>query len=93
MNVARQKAAKVDVDRAKKSPANEFGRPQEVVENSSIADGDKKKILNQWQIDADALSRASDEGMTGGEPERLDDVQRAQRKLDKTLSPKSGKHR
>lgn len=93
MKAARQKPAKIDVARAKISPADEFARPQEVVDNRSLDKSDKKQILNQWQVDADALSRANDEGMGGGEPTELDEVQHAQRKLDKMASPKSGKRR
>jgi len=83
MNHARKKPAKIDVERAKISPASEFKQPGDVVEHSSLPKEDKKKILNQWQADADALSRANDEGMGGGEPTKLDEVQRAQRNLDK----------
>jgi Fe-S cluster assembly ATPase SufC len=93
MDNLRKKSAKIDVERAKISPADEFDHPQQVVDHSSLRKEDKKKILNQWQTDADALSRANDEGMSGGESTKLDEVQGAQRKLDKTTSPKSGKHR
>ena len=84
MDHQRKKSAKLDVERAKISPANEFDHPEDVVEQASLHKEDKKKILDQWQTDADALSRANDEGMGGGEPTKLEDVQRAQRKLNKS---------
>jgi hypothetical protein len=93
MKAASPKFTKINVERAKVSPADEFNRPHDVLENQSLNKADKKKILGQWQVDADALSRANDEGMGGGEPTELDEVQRAQRKLDKITSPKSSKHR
>ena len=71
----------VDVERAKTSPANEFERPVDVVDSSNLSDKQKKRILNQWEVDAQGLSRASDEGMTGGEPSRLTEVQDARRKI------------
>ena len=71
----------VDIERAKTSPANEFERPVDVVDSGNLSDKQKKRILNQWEVDAQGLSRASDEGMTGGEPSRLTEVQDARRKI------------
>ena len=71
----------VDIERAKSSPANEFERPVDVVESSDLSDKQKKRVLNQWEVDAQGLSRASDEGMTGGEPSRLTEVQDARREM------------
>jgi hypothetical protein len=73
----------VNVERAKKSPAEEFAQPDDVIRSDAISEADKEKILNQWEVDAQALSRAADEGMGGGEPTRLTSVQAARRKLRK----------
>ena len=71
----------VDSERAKTSPTNEFERPIDVVESRDLSDKEKNKVLNQWEVDAQGLSRASDEGMTGGEPSRLTEVQDARREM------------
>jgi hypothetical protein len=76
-----RKSKRVDVNRAKISPADEFERPADVVESADLSDMEKKKVLNQWEVDAQGLSRASDEGMEGGEPSRLTEVQNARRKV------------
>jgi hypothetical protein len=75
----------VDVMRAKTSPASEFKRPNDVTASPDLSETDKKTILDQWEVDAQGLSRASDEGMSGGEPSRLSDVGNARRKLSKDL--------
>ena len=82
MNASRlRKPEIVDIERAKTSPANEYERPVDVVDSRDLSDKQKKRILNQWEVDAQGLSRASDEGMTGGEPSRLTEVQDARRKI------------
>jgi len=74
---------KVDVERAKLAPTDEFDHPDQVLA-APISDADKVEILNQWEIDAKALARAGDEGMADGEPSQLHDVQAALQKLRKT---------
>jgi hypothetical protein len=78
-----QKDKAVDIERAKTSPANEFKRPDDVVRADFLSKDEKKKILNQWEVDAQGLSRANDEGLGGGEPSSLTDVQRARRTISK----------
>jgi hypothetical protein len=76
-----EKDRKRDIERAKKTPAEEYRRPEDVTADPGLDRPDKRKILNQWEVDEQALSRASEEGMTGGEPSRLTEVQRERRKL------------
>ena len=68
-------------ERARISPADEFKRPVDVVNSAELSDKEKKNILDQWEVDAQALSRASDEGMGDGEASRLREVQDARRKI------------
>jgi hypothetical protein len=84
MNIASQRRRKkhdVDIEHAKITPADEFRHPGEVLGAGALSGKEKEKILNQWEVDAQALSRAADEGMGGGEPTRLASVQQARRKL------------
>lgn len=77
-----------DIQRAKLVPTDVFDKPSDVVRSDAVDTKDKQKILNQWEVDAQALSRANEEGMTGGEPTELTKVQEARRKVfPKKLSP------
>jgi hypothetical protein len=76
-----RKSKRVNIERAKTSPASEFERPADVIESRDLSDKEKKRVLNQWEVDAQGLCRASDEGMTGGEPSRLSEVQKARREM------------
>jgi len=51
------------LDRANLDPASIFAAPQEVVEAKDLSVEDKRSILVKWEADADALLRATDEGM------------------------------
>jgi DNA-directed RNA polymerase subunit H (RpoH/RPB5) len=64
-------------------PEDEFESPCEVVESEAISEREKKKILDQWEVDEEALARAGDEGMVADAPTRLPAVQRAQRKMSR----------
>jgi hypothetical protein len=52
-----------DRDRADLDPASVFASPGEVVAAQGLNHEDKKSILIKWEADADALLRATDEGM------------------------------
>jgi hypothetical protein len=91
VTTARRKE-KVDVGRAKIAPADEFDTPHDVAHDPSLDRQEKKKILNQWQTDAEALTRAGDEGMSGGEPARLDEVRHAQNKIGAGKDKKADKN-
>jgi hypothetical protein len=51
-----------ELDQAKLDPASVFHGPEEVLAASLSAE-DKKVILLRWEADADALMRATEEGM------------------------------
>lgn len=51
-----------DISQAKLDPASVFDGPEDVLQ-ASLAPEDKKSILLRWEEDADALIRATDEGM------------------------------
>jgi hypothetical protein len=56
-------SAAIDLDQAKLDPASVFSAPRDVVAAKDLTPEDKKSILIRWQEDADALLRATDEGM------------------------------
>jgi hypothetical protein len=65
------------VDKAKMSPARIFKSPMDVVETNDIGLSEKLAILRAWEADEQALLRAEDEGMGGGEHAHLHKVQAA----------------
>jgi hypothetical protein len=65
------------VDKAKLSPARIFKSPMDVVDTTDIRTAEKLAILKAWEADEQALLRAEDEGMGGGEHAHLHKVQAA----------------
>ncbi len=51
-----------ELDQAKLDPGSVFHEPEDVL-RASLSDADKTSILRRWEEDADALMRASEEGM------------------------------
>ncbi len=56
-------ATAVDFDKAKLDPGSVFHAPKDVVHAHGLSQEDKKSILLRWQEDAEALMRATEEGM------------------------------
>jgi hypothetical protein len=77
----------INLERANLDPASVFGAPRDVVTAKDLSPEDKRSILIKWEADADALLRATDEGMepTPGHrspAEILRAVQAAMQQLD-----------
>ena len=53
----------IDLDQAKLDPASVFHAPKDVLTAPGLSLADKKAILIRWEADADALLRATEEGM------------------------------
>lgn len=76
-----------ELDQAKLDPGSVFHVPEDVL-HTSLTDGDKKAVLLRWELDADALLQASDEGMPQADNRRrspaelLGAIQAALRSLD-----------
>ena len=71
----------VDFDEALKDPASFFGAPQDVVDAPGLERAQRIEILKRWDSDARQLMVASDENMSGGEPQQLQAVHEALRSL------------
>jgi hypothetical protein len=76
----------MDIEQAKLDPASVFRRPADVLKADGVSREDKKAILLRWEEDAEALIRATEEGMppsdNRGPGELLRDVQAALQTLD-----------
>lgn len=58
-----------EIEQAKLDPATVFDKPEDVL-RASLSPDDKKSILSRWEEDAEALIRATDEGMEPSENRR-----------------------
>jgi hypothetical protein len=70
---------------AQLNPSRVFDRPLDVVNDPNLTSAQKRAILAAWDADERALQRASNEGMTGGESPRLDEVRNALEALDQEV--------
>lgn len=68
-------------DDAKISPSSVYDHPHQVVQSHVLTTKQKADILEQWEADAIAMQQASDEGMIGVTPSRLEDIHNAQSEL------------
>jgi hypothetical protein len=54
---------RADFDKAKLDPASVFDAPADVLKAPGLSVEDKQAILVRWEADAEALIRATEEGM------------------------------
>lgn len=66
-------------------PTRQFKTPMDVVNDATLEVGAKRQILESWKIDAELLSTATNENMTGGETPLplLQDIHLALEKLER----------
>lgn len=57
-------------------PAEYFGTPAAVVDAADFSKADKIAVLERWRLDALRLSDSEQEGMGGGEPPHLGEIER-----------------
>jgi hypothetical protein len=74
---------KSPTEQAIENPEANFDSPQSIVKNRQLSSRQKEEALKKWEEHARSLSVADQEGMTGGEETRLDEVKEAQAKLSK----------
>ena len=67
--------------KATDDPSRAFSSPRGVVE-SELPREEKIQILRSWELDARRLLESAEENMTGGEKDRLPEIQRALRELE-----------
>lgn len=82
----------IDLDKALLDPAAVFHSPHDVLHAQGLSSESKKAILLRWQEDAEALLRATEEGMPPegqrSPAELLRAVQDAMQTLDRQASHK-----
>jgi hypothetical protein len=63
------------------NPASHFDSPSQILTANRLSDEQKKQALDAWEEDARRLSVATEEGMSGGESSRMDEVSEAKVEL------------
>lgn len=71
----------IDLDQALLDPASVFASPEAVLSHPDLEPSTRIAILKRWQLDAESLSVAEGEGMTG-ESSAAGMIQRVHRALD-----------
>ena len=74
--------ASIDIEDALSDPALSFAEPMDIVADAKLSRETKRKLLTQWERDAQLLAVAENEGMDGGEESMLGRVRHALRQLD-----------
>ena len=72
------------VENAISDPTRRYTRPMDVVNDESLDIEETRKILESWKKDAELLSTAQAENMSGGERPQLQDVSLALQELDQS---------
>ena len=70
------------VENAISDPTRHYTCPMDVVNDESLETEEKRRILESWKKDAELLSTAQAENMSGGERPQLQDVSLALQELD-----------
>jgi len=81
----RRMAKKKFMEDVRLNPQRFYRVPGDVNRDRRLTDEERLEILETWERDARALSVASDEAMTGGEPNCLDQVVQARMEVQKRV--------
>jgi len=75
------------IDNAIADPTRFYTSPMDVLHDDELDTDQKRRILESWKKDAELLSTAQDENMSGGERAQVQDVSLALTELDRVDSP------
>lgn len=67
------------------NPASNFELPKAVLKSPALTPAEKGEALKNWAEDAERLSVAADEGMTGGERSLLPEIKAAEAVLERQI--------
>jgi hypothetical protein len=84
----RGRAGLPDLERALINPAAVFAGPEEILDHPRLMRECKREILRRWAWDEYLKEVAEAEGMSEGEPSRLNEVKAALLRLGETWRPK-----
>ena len=81
--MARSEAREVALEEALRDPASHFRSPRDVVDHEAWSRSQRRRVLEQWRLDAQQLETAVGENMSGGESSHLREVLEALSDLEK----------
>ena len=64
--------SKIDKEEAQTNPAAVFNKPDDIVKNRELTLNQKKKALQEWELDARLTAVAAEEGMTKDDDKAID---------------------
>lgn len=76
--------ARPDIEAIIKDPGKHFAAPRDVVADPDLDLGEKRRILDSWALDAQLLSVAEEENMSGQDRPGLREVKLALLELEKS---------
>jgi hypothetical protein len=65
--------SKIDKEKAQTNPASVFDKPEDIVKNRELSLREKKKALEEWELDTRLTAVAAEEGMTRPDDKAVDD--------------------
>ncbi len=65
--------SKIDKEKAQTNPASVFNKPEDIVKNRELTAREKKKALEEWELDTRLTAVAAEEGMTKDDDKAVDD--------------------
>ena len=71
-----------DFEKALHDPSEVYAFPRDVLLDDTLTDAQKKRVLQEWELDAREIMQADDENMAGDSPSMLQRVHAALAKLD-----------
>ena len=74
---------RLDIDALVRNPADCFATPMDVVNDARLNKEEKKRALDSWARDAEQLSQAEADNMSGPDRPRLQEVHLALLELQK----------
>jgi hypothetical protein len=77
-------AERPDIETILKDPDKHFAAPRDVVADPDLDVADKRRILESWALDAQLLSVADEENMSGGDRPGLREVKLALLELERS---------
>lgn len=83
----------LDLDKAKLDPGSVFRAPADVLREQGLSAEEKKSILLRWETDAEALLRATEEGMPPSENRSPAELLRAVHEALQSLETAPAAHR
>lgn len=84
MTDSRKQANETDLSAILADPSLAYDKPMDVVGDPRLDTAQKRRVLEEWKLDAQKLQVAAAEGMDGGEPNMMQRVAYAMAALDET---------